>query len=38
VHAKAKQRFRKKQSDMSLNLLRRKKQWLKQCLRMKRLK
>jgi hypothetical protein len=38
VHAKAKQRFRKKQSDMSLKLLRRKKQWLKQCLRMKRLK
>ncbi len=38
VHAKAKERFRKPQSDMSLKLLRRKKQWLKRCLQMKRLK
>jgi superfamily II DNA or RNA helicase len=36
VHAKAKERFRKAQSEMSLKLLRRKKQWLKRCLRMKR--
>jgi len=38
VHAKAKERFRKPQSDMSLKLLRRKKQWLKRCLQMKRLR
>ncbi len=38
VHAKAKQRFSKPQSDMSLELLKRKKRWLKRCLRMKRLK
>ncbi len=37
VHAKAKDRFRKAQSDMSLKLLRRKKKWLKRCLRSKRL-
>jgi superfamily II DNA or RNA helicase len=38
IHAKAKERFRKPQSDMSLKLLRRKKQWLKRCLQMKRLR
>jgi hypothetical protein len=38
IHAKAKRRFNKPQSDMSLKLLRRKKQWLKRCLQMKRLK
>ena len=38
IHAKAKQRFNKAQSDMSLELLKRKKRWLKQCLRMKRLR
>ena len=37
VHAKAKDRFRKAQSDMSLKLLKRKKKWLKRCLRSKRL-
>jgi len=37
VHARAKDRFRKAQSDMSLKLLRRKKKWLKRCLRSKRL-
>lgn len=36
VHAKAKRRFNKPQSDMSLNLLKRKKRWLKRALRMKR--
>jgi hypothetical protein len=36
VHAKAKDRFRKPQSDMSLKLLKRKKQWLQRCLRTKR--
>ena len=38
IHAKAKQRFGRPQSDMSLKLLRRKKQWLKQCLQRKRLR
>ncbi|PSQ78883.1 MAG: helicase [Bacteroidetes bacterium QH_7_62_13] len=38
VHAKAKERFHKPQSDMSLKLLKRKKQWLKRCLQMKRLR
>jgi hypothetical protein len=38
IHARAKERFRKPQSDMSLKLLRRKKQWLKRCLQMKRLR
>ena len=37
VHAKAKDRFRKAQSDMSLKLLKRKKKWLQRCLRSKRL-
>jgi hypothetical protein len=37
VHMKAKDRFRKAQSDMSLKLLKRKKKWLKRCLRSKRL-
>lgn len=37
VHAKAKRRFSTPQSNMSLKLLRRKKQWLKRCLQMKRL-
>ncbi len=37
VHAKAKERFRKAQSDMSLKLLKRKKQWLQRCLRSRRL-
>jgi superfamily II DNA or RNA helicase len=36
VHAKAKDRFRKAQSDMSLTLLKRKKRWLQRCLRSKR--
>lgn len=36
VHAKAKRRFNKPQSDMSLDLLKRKKRWLKRALRMKR--
>jgi superfamily II DNA or RNA helicase len=38
IHAKAKQRFHKSQAEMSLKLLRRKKQWLKRCLQMKRLR
>jgi len=37
VHARAKERFGRPQSDMSLKLLRRKKQWLKRCLQRKRL-
>jgi hypothetical protein len=37
VHAEAKDRFRKAQSDMSLKLLKRKKRWLQRCLRSKRL-
>ena len=37
VHAEAKDRFRKAQSDMSLKLLKRKKKWLQRCLRSKRL-
>jgi superfamily II DNA or RNA helicase len=37
VHAKAKDRFRKAQSDMSLDQLKRKKQWLQRCLRSRRL-
>jgi len=37
VHAKAKRRFQKAQSDMNLKLLKRKKQWLQRCLRRKRL-
>ena len=37
VHAKAKQRFGKSQGQMSLNLLKKKKQWLKRCYQMKRL-
>ena len=36
VHAKAKDRFRTAQSDMSLELLKRKKKWLQRCLRSKR--
>jgi superfamily II DNA or RNA helicase len=37
VHARAKRRFGKKQSAMSLNLLEQKKRWLERCLQMKRL-
>ncbi|MFB6098203.1 MAG: helicase, partial [Salinibacter sp.] len=37
VHAKAKERFHKAQSEMNLKLLKRKKQWLQRCLRSKRL-
>ncbi len=37
VHAAAKKRFRKSQKDMPLALLKKKKQWLKRCLQMKRL-
>jgi superfamily II DNA or RNA helicase len=37
VHAKAKERFRTAQSDMSLQLLKRKKKWLQRCLRSRRL-
>jgi hypothetical protein len=37
VHAAAKQRFKKSQGDMSLRLLKQKKQWLQRCLRAKRL-
>lgn len=37
VHSKAKQRFGKAQSGMSLRLLKKKKQWLKRCQQMKRL-
>ena len=37
VHAKAKERFQKSQKAMSLPLLKQKQQWLKRCLRMKRL-
>ena len=37
VHARAKRRFGTAQSGMSLRLLRRKRDWLKRCLRMRRL-
>lgn len=37
VHARAKRRFGTAQSSMSLDLLRKKKQWLERCQRMKRL-
>ena len=37
VHASAKKRFKKSQKEMPLALLKKKKQWLKRCLQMKRL-
>jgi superfamily II DNA or RNA helicase len=36
VHMKAKERFQKAQSEMNLQLLKRKKKWLQRCLRSKR--